>query len=63
MKTFHITYYKRRGLEANTSPLLGGITISAENIIEALLQYRLQRCAQENEELPPVSEIKYIIEL
>lgn len=61
MKTFHITYYLQRGDDQNTSPLLGGFTIQAENVIVAILEYRMRQ--NQGDDLPPVTEIKYIIEL
>jgi len=61
MKNYHITYYIRRGEEAQSTPLLGGFTVEAENIMVALLEYRMK--LTKGEELPPVTEIKYIIEL
>ena len=61
MKKIHITFYIRRGDQKDTTPLLGGITIEAGNISNALLEYKIKRL--NGEDLPEVEEIKYIIEL
>lgn len=51
MKKYHITFYKRRGV----NPLLGAITISAADIMNAL--------SLAMEDGVQLSTIKYIIEL
>ena len=51
MKRYHITFYKRRGLH----PLLGAITVSADDISKAL-EMSIEDGVQ-------LSSIKYIIEL
>ena len=52
MKKFHITFFVR----LKPSPILSGVTIEAENIVEAIGRF----C---NDTGKAVSEIKYAIEL
>lgn len=57
MKTFHITYFISRGdLNANDETLLGGVTVKAVNVKEAIDEF-------ENLEINEINEIKYIVEL
>ena len=57
MKTFHITYFISRGdLNADDETLLGGITIKAINVKEAIAEF-------EKLAINEINEIKYIVEL
>ena len=57
LKTFHITYFISRGdLNANDETLLGGVTIKAVNVKEAIDEF-------EKLEINEINEIKYIVEL
>ena len=57
MKTFHITYFISRGdLNANDETLLGGVTVKAVNVKEAIEEF-------EKLEINEINEIKYIVEL
>lgn len=57
MKTFHITYFISRGdLNADDETLLGGVTVKAENVKEAISEF-------EKLQINEINEIKYIVEL
>lgn len=57
MKTFHITYFISRGdLNADDETLLGGITVRAVNVKEAIAEF-------EKLQINEINEIKYIVEL
>jgi hypothetical protein len=60
MKTYHITFYISREVESDTGVLLSGISVQADNVLEAVAQYVLR---MDEENLPVVEEIKYILEV
>ena len=60
MKTYHITFYLSREVESETGVLLSAITVQAENISKALSKYILR---MDKENLPLITEIKYILEV
>jgi hypothetical protein len=60
MKTYHITYYLSRDVESDTGVLLSGISVEADNVLAAVMEY-MHRMDEEN--LPVVEEIKYILEV
>lgn len=56
-RTYHITYFISRGdVEKESTPLLGGLTLTAECISHAITQFMNTSGVAE-------SEIKYIVEL
>ena len=56
-KTYHITYFIERGdISKESTPLLGGLTLSAESITHAITSFMNTSGVSE-------SEIKYIVEL
>ena len=56
-KTYHITYFIERGdVTKESTPLLGGLTLSAESITHAITSFMNTSGVSE-------SEIKYIVEL
>ena len=56
-KTYHITYFISRGdVVEESTPLLGGLTLTAESITHAITQFMSTSGVDE-------SEIKYIVEL
>lgn len=60
MKFYHITYYVSREVESDTGVLLSGISVEADNILGAVSEYILRI---DEEGLPPIQEIKYILEV
>ena len=60
MKTYHITYYVSREVESDTGVLLSGISVKADNVLEAVSEYILR---MDEEGLPQIEEIKYILEV
>jgi len=57
MRTYHITYFIERGNpEEGIRPLVGGKTLEASSIIQALFEFLKTSEIEE-------SEIKYIVEL
>lgn len=61
MRRYHITYFVSRGdLNASDETLLSGVTVDAQDIQEALTAYKK---LQKDDNLPELSEVKYIIEL
>jgi hypothetical protein len=60
MKTYHITFYISREVESDTGVLLSGISVEADNVLAAVMAY-MHRMDEEN--LPVVEEIKYILEV
>lgn len=56
-RTYHITYFISRGdVVEESTPLLGGLTLTAESITHAITQFMSTSGVDE-------SEIKYIVEL
>ena len=56
-RTYHITYFINRGdVVEESTPLLGGLTLTAESITHAITQFMSTSGVDE-------SEIKYIVEL
>lgn len=60
MKTYHITFFVSREVESDTGVLLSGITVKAENVLQAVSEYILR---MDEEDLPTIEEIKYILEV
>jgi len=60
MRRYHITYFVSRGdLNASDETLLSGVTVEAKDIQEALTAYKKLR---KDENLPELTEVKYIRE-
>lgn len=56
-KNYHVTYFINRGdVTAEETPLLGGLTLSADSITHAIIQFMTTTGVDEK-------EIKYIVEL
>jgi len=56
-KTYHITYFIERGdIDKESTPLLGGLTLTADTITQAITRFITTSGVEE-------SEIKYIVEL
>lgn len=56
-RNYHVTYFISRGEVAEEeTPLLGGLTLSAESITHAIIQFMITTGVDEK-------EIKYIVEL
>jgi hypothetical protein len=60
MKTYHITFYVSREVESDTGVLLSGITIEANDVEQALKNYKAR---MKSDSLPLITEIKYILEV